>query len=557
MKNCTREIEWDLKGPLSPTALQNLTKKHNIKKGLWDGKVEGQLFLWRGQTVCLQNTGEAHDFNCRLVDVFSGETVWSTQQAPDAGWSQNQESRDARGFRMLPWETETRHNQAQESRNRGRQEEEQQDGRKESRAYVVGGDGSTRPEERMRARRREARKALLHSKRKTILDLRSSALASEPKNEPGRIGEGAGGGGSRNARTASQRTSLWKADGGMASQVLGLASSGAGGGGGGGGEAPSLEVQAVKRVPTLRLQDLQERSDKWQRPTLTSSRTGVHRSPLALLPLPPNASQTVTRQAHRGAVFAAESTQCEYHLSPARARAHLRFPRTHSPINHPPLFSEGLNQEEEEEVVEAAEEQGVEEMESEGCVGGSGRWVRYPNRDTVRKHILVDTTDAEEESGEEGGGESEEEEQEGGRESNEEEEEGGGTSKEEEEEGGGESEEEEGGGESEEEEAGTHRREGSKRLWSTTWDLLTPSLPSPRPPALPPPLPCGLLSPQELGAGRQGAGSKRDLKSEEHTSPGSTAKALDDTKVSFASIVGHFPPYNRLLLQQWDGTRRH
>jgi hypothetical protein len=47
------------------------------------------------------------------------------------------------------------------------------------------------------------------------------------------------------------------------------------------------------------------------------------------------------------------------------------------------------------------------------------------------------------------------------------------------------------------------------------------------------------------------------LKSEEHTSPGSTAKALDDTKVSFASIVGHFPPYNRLLLQQWDGTRRH
>ena len=112
---------------------------------------------------------------------------------------------------MLPWETETRHNQAQESRSRGRQEEEEQYGRKESRADVVGGDGSTLPEERMRARRL-ALLALLHSKRKTILDLRSSALASEPKSEPGRRGEGAGGGCSRNARTASQRTSLWKAD---------------------------------------------------------------------------------------------------------------------------------------------------------------------------------------------------------------------------------------------------------------------------------------------------------------------------------------------------------
>jgi len=151
---CIREIEWDLKGPLSPTALQNLTKKHNIKKGLWEGKVEGQLFLWHGQTVCLQKTGEAHDFNSRLVDVFSGETVWSTQQAPDAGWSQL--DRDARGFRMLPWETETRHNQAQESRRRGCQEQEEEDGR-ESRAYVVGGQNSgveDQPEYRRQWRRR-------------------------------------------------------------------------------------------------------------------------------------------------------------------------------------------------------------------------------------------------------------------------------------------------------------------------------------------------------------------------------------------------------------------
>ena len=34
-----REIEWDLKGPLSPTALQNMTKKHNIKRGVWQGSV--------------------------------------------------------------------------------------------------------------------------------------------------------------------------------------------------------------------------------------------------------------------------------------------------------------------------------------------------------------------------------------------------------------------------------------------------------------------------------------------------------------------------------------
>jgi hypothetical protein len=523
---CIREIEWDLKGPLSPTALQNLTKKHNIKKGLWEGKVEGQLFLWHGQTVCLQKTGEAHDFNSRLVDVFSGETVWSTQQAPDAGWSQL--DRDARGFRMLPWETETRHNQAQESRSRGWQEEEEEDGRK-SRAYVVGGDGSTRPEERMRARRQEARKALLQNKRNTILDLRCSALASDSKSQPRkRGGGGEGGGSSRIAPTASKRTSQRNADNGMASQVLGLASKGAGVGGGGGGG--SWEVQAAERVPTLRLQDLQGSRDKWQRhlrPTLTTRRNGVHCSPVALLPLPPTASQTVTRLAPRVAVFSTDSTQGEDGSSPALASALSLFPRTHSAVNHPPPFSEGLNHEEEEQVVEAAQEQGVvveEDSEvSSLSAGGSGRGVRYAKRDTLCKHIHVDTTDADEESDEdEGGGESEEEEQEGGRESTQEEEEEGGES----------NEEEEGGGESEEEEAGTHR-EGSKRLWSTTWDLLTPSLPSPRPPALPPPLPCGLLSPQEL---RQGAGSKRDLKSEEHTSPGSTARELDDTKVSLLPL---------------------
>ena len=74
--NRWREIEWDLKGPLSPGAVQKLTRRAHIKRGIINditGRVEGQLYLWRGSTVCLQKTGENESFSCRLVDIFSGD----------------------------------------------------------------------------------------------------------------------------------------------------------------------------------------------------------------------------------------------------------------------------------------------------------------------------------------------------------------------------------------------------------------------------------------------------------------------------------------------------
>eukprot|EP00277_Geminigera_cryophila_P034977 CAMPEP_0173121806 /NCGR_PEP_ID=MMETSP1102-20130122/53599_1 /TAXON_ID=49646 /ORGANISM="Geminigera sp., Strain Caron Lab Isolate" /LENGTH=60 /DNA_ID=CAMNT_0014028671 /DNA_START=1 /DNA_END=179 /DNA_ORIENTATION=- len=45
--NRWREIEWDLKGPLSPGAVEKLTQKQHLKRGLIRGKIEGQLYFWR------------------------------------------------------------------------------------------------------------------------------------------------------------------------------------------------------------------------------------------------------------------------------------------------------------------------------------------------------------------------------------------------------------------------------------------------------------------------------------------------------------------------------
>jgi hypothetical protein len=166
----------------------------------------GELYLWRGSTVCLQKTGEKEDFHCRLVDIFSGETVWSTQQAPDAGWTQAEEDRDEQGFRVLPWEPAVQELKEKEKEmakaHRGGAGSAagrifelstktlvvvdgvgvggeagstminaslglQTDGRAadplkrdESRKFVVGGDGTTTIQDRMRARREVARQVL-------------------------------------------------------------------------------------------------------------------------------------------------------------------------------------------------------------------------------------------------------------------------------------------------------------------------------------------------------------------------------------------------------------
>jgi hypothetical protein len=112
----------------------------------------------------------------------------------------------------------------------------------------------------MRARRTEARKALLQTKRNTILDLRASALAS---------------GSSAPSSDAPSTSST------SAAQSAGGVESGSGRkGAAAGGRRWVADAEAEAHVPTLRLQDLHRNQDVWQRGARMIPRSDLpHRAP--------------------------------------------------------------------------------------------------------------------------------------------------------------------------------------------------------------------------------------------------------------------------------------
>ncbi|EKX38298.1 hypothetical protein GUITHDRAFT_144404 [Guillardia theta CCMP2712] len=133
--------------------------------------------MWRGRTVCLQRTclGPREEQHCRLVDIFSGEVIWSTMGPTQKGWMDNAEDRDECGFRVLPWEA------ALASRkDAGDAELKQGDGGKKKKKKKVKGIG-----EKIDSRHRKDKIELLavrlsppQRKRTKILDLDRTAAAS-------------------------------------------------------------------------------------------------------------------------------------------------------------------------------------------------------------------------------------------------------------------------------------------------------------------------------------------------------------------------------------------